>query len=181
MKEEIELLKQSINEEGNRGGDWRTPYEKLIQSVYNQHVLFFALSKNNFNMESISSIPMVGTKDFNGAPSLYIFSDVDIATIWMRHYKHVTEDLKYGLIGAVEKENNDFLQIFQIAKLYGVEYIVLDEGGLLVAITMDDFFDVNKIESDKVYISAEKIDRLLANEEKPTLKFPEVCALPLTR
>lgn len=183
MKETIERLKQLLNEEINKEGDWRTPYDKLIQSVYHQPVLFFALSKEKFNKESINSIPLVSTKDFNGAPSLYVFSDVDLATAWMRHYKYVTEDMKYGLIGAVQKENNDFLQIFQIAMYFGVRYIMLDEGGSLVGIKMDDFMNANKIDTSniKVRISMEEADRLLANKEKPVLEFPEVSAIPLTR
>lgn len=60
--------------------------------------------------------------------------------------------MKYGLIGAVQKENNDFMNANKI--------------------------DTSNI---KVRISMEEADRLLANKEKPVLEFPEVSAIPLTR
>lgn len=183
MKETIETLKQLLNEELNQDGDWRTPYEKIIQSIYHQPVLFFALSKEKFNKERISSIPLVSTKNFDGAPSLYVFSDVDLASAWMSHYNYVTEDMKYGLIGAARKEDNDFLQIFQIAKYFGVRYIMLDEGGSSVGIKMDDFIHANKIDASNINVRVpmEEINRILANNEEPVLEFPEVYAIPLAK
>lgn len=180
----IEELKQKINEAKATDGDWNTPYQELMQAVYNNGVLFFALSKDKFNTETMKSVPLITTKDFGGVPALYIFSDVNTASAWMRHYRYFTEDMKYGLIGAVEKENSsDFLSIFQIAKQIGARMIMLDEGGSYVGIELDAFLKTNHIDESKIerIITKDEADKLLSNESTPGIAFAEMNAIPLTR
>lgn len=183
MIETIEILKQKLNEEKNNKGDWKSVYRELLQEIYKQPVLFFALSRSEFKKERKSSTPLISTKDFGGAPSLYVFSDIEFAASWMRYYKQVIEDIKYGLIGAVRKEENDFLQIFSIAKHMNVQYIMLDEGGAYVGISIDDFLEANQINIHSVQIqfSKEEMEQILENKKQPTLKFNEVFLIPLTR
>jgi len=180
----IEELKQKINEAKETNGDWNSPYQELMKAVYNNSVLFFALSKDKYNAETMKSVPLITTKDFGGIPALYIFSDVNTASAWMRHYRYFTEDMKYGLIGAVEKENSaDFFSIFPIAKLIGARMIMLDEGGSYVGIELDAFLEANNIDSSKAecIITKDEADKLLSNEIAPKIKFAEMNAIPLTR
>ncbi len=183
IAKELEKYKEQLDKEKAKHGNWKKPYEKLIRSVYNQPVLFIALSREKYDTNNNCSIPFVDTKDFGGRPSLYIFSDVNLASNWMVHYGHMTEDERYGLIGAVDKKNNDYLQIFKIAKRLGVEYIMLDEGGLLVGISIDDFIGVNRIDIDdiEIYLTKEEAENLKNNNEVPKLRFPAIPAIPLKK
>ena len=100
MIDRIENHKRLLNEAKNNKGDWRSPYENLMRDLYNLPVLFFALSKDNYDDNSKKSIPLISTKDFNGAPTLYVFSDVDLASNWMVSFTQITsgnEKLAKGL------------------------------------------------------------------------------------
>lgn len=179
MIKEIEKYKYNLNEAKSSKKDWMPAYESLLKEIYNQSVLFIALSKNSFN--NAASIPLISTKDFNGAPALYIFSDVDLASKWMSHYRHISDDQKYGLIGAIEKEY-DFEQVFKIAKLAGVQYIMLDEGGSFVGIKMDDFIRINDINNDvKIYMNEQEIQQVLDTDKGISLRFNEIKAIPLSK
>lgn len=180
----IEELKQKLNEAKASNGDWNTPYQELMEAVYNNSVLFFALSKNEFNPETKKSVPLISTKDFGGIPALYIFTDVNTASAWMRHYRHFTDDLKYGLIGAVEKSNSsNFLSVFSIARHLGAKMIMLDEGSSFVGIDIDSFLSVNSIDAGNIecIITKEEADKLISNQSKSVIKFADMNAIPLTR
>ena len=181
MIDRIENHKRLLNEAKNNKGDWRSPYENLMRDLYNLPVLFFALSKDNYDDNSKKSIPLISTKDFNGAPTLYVFSDVDLASNWMVHYRHTTADLKYGLIGAIDKEPYDFLSVFQIAKSMGVQMIMLDEGGSLVGIDINYFMEVNSLSANNINVplTKEQYDSLLAGGKLPNINFSPVPLIPL--
>lgn len=180
MIQVIEERKKELNE---AGGDWKAPYLALMRELYRQDVLFFALSKSAFDPITGMSTPLISTKDFDGAPALYIFSDTDTATVWMQHYQHVSEDLKFGLIGAIEKENHDFLSVFQIAKSMGAQMIMLDEGGNYIGLGLDAFLEANGMDPTKIEIplSGEETERMLENKESPAIRFSPVAAIPLRR
>ena len=181
MIAKIEEYKRQMDEARQNGGDWKTPYFELIREVYNCDVLFFALSKSGFDQETGTSTPLISTKDFGGAPALYVFSDVDIASVWMQHYRHVTDDMKYGLIGAIRKDEFDFLSVFQIAKSLGAQMMMLDEGGSYVGIDLNTFFDAAGIDPQKVEVplSQGELDRVLDNKEGISIRFVPVPAIPL--
>lgn len=183
MDTNVELYKKKFNEAQQENGDWQDAYIHLMTSVYDVDVLFFALSRDDFNPETKMSEPLVSTKDFDGTPALYVFTDVNLASGWMSHYGHVTEDKKYGLIGAVHKEDHGFLSIFQIAHLMGVKVIMLDEGGSYVGISIKSFLTANDLDSGKIHIqiSNEEAQRLRENNEQPEVQFPKIPVIPLTR
>ncbi len=180
MIKAIEERKKALNA---AGGDWKEPYFALMRELYRQDVLLFALSKSAFDPITGMSTPLISTKDFDGAPALYVFSDTDTATVWMQHYQHVSEDLKFGLIGAIEKEDHDFLSVFQIAKSMGTQMIMLDEGGDYVGLGLDAFFEANGMDPTKIELplSEEEIERMLENKESPAIRFSPVAAIPLGR
>jgi hypothetical protein len=181
MKQKIEKLKTELNTQINRGGDWKKPYTDLMQELYNQEVLFFALSRDEFDSDKKRSRPLISTKDFNGATSLYVFSDVDLASDWMSYYKHITDDRKYGLMGAVAKKDRNFMSVFAIAKLLGIKMIMLDEGGAMVGIELDQFIAVNKIDMRKVEIRVDQVEMeaVLKENQQPGLNFAYVNVIPL--
>lgn len=183
MKQKIEELKAQLNTEINNRGDWQTPYTALMEELYNQELLFFALSRDGFDEDKKQSRPLIGTKDFNGTPALYVFSDIDLASNWMSHYRHVTDDLKYGLIGAVKKKERDFMSVFAIAKLLGTKLIMLDEGGAMAGIELDKFIAVNNIDLNHVEVRVDKatVENLLEGNEQTELNFAYVKAIPLKR
>ena len=180
MSEKIEELKKQIDDAG-RDGDWKTPYTKLMREVYAQDVLFFALSKSEYDPEVKTSTPLISTKDFGGAPALYVFSDVSIASVWMSHYRHVTDDMKYGLIGAIKKDDHGFLSVFQIARKLGAQMMMLDEGGSFVGIALDAFLDANGIDASSIEIPLDEdgLNKLLGGGEAPEIRFAPVPAIPL--
>lgn len=182
-KASLEEFKAQLNKAKEEQGDWKTPYTELMKAVYEQPVLFFALSREQYDKENNTSIPLISTKDFGGVPALYVFSDVNVATGWMQHYGFVTDDMKYGLIGAIRKEQFNFLSVFNIAAHLGAQMIMLDEGGAFVGIRISEFFEANGIDPTKVEvpISKEEAEKMMANNIAPQIGLPKVPAIPLTR
>ncbi len=182
-KASLEEFKAQLNKAKEEQGDWKTPYTELMKAVYEQPVLFFALSREQYDKENNTSVPLISTKDFGGVPALYVFSDVNVATGWMQHYGFVTEDMKYGLIGAIRKDQFNFLSVFTIAAHLGAQMIMLDEGGSFVGIRLGEFFEANGIDPTKVDmpISKEEAEKMMANNIEPQLGFMKVPAIPLTR
>jgi len=144
---DIELIKTRLNEACISQGDWQTPYHELMKNVYELPVLFFALSEEGFNSEDGTGIPLISNKDFNGTPALYIFSDKNTATDWMRNYEAYSKDKKYGLIGEINKETDDYHYVFAIANKCGAKKIMLDEGGSYVGLDLELFFEKNELEA----------------------------------
>ena len=60
---------------------------------------------------------------------------------------------------------------------------MLDEGGLLVGISIDDFIGVNRIDIDdiEIYLTKEEAENLKNNNEVPKLRFPAIPAIPLKK
>ena len=181
MIETIEKLKRQMDEARQKDGDWKTPYYELMKTLYDQEVLFFALSRSEYDPETRTSTPLISTKDFGGVPALYVFSDADIASIWMSHYKHVSEDMKYGLIGAIRKDQFGFLSVFQIAGSLGAQMIMLDEGGDYIGMDISVFLDAVGVDPEKIEIplNQEELDKMLENRESPAVRFVPVPAIPL--
>jgi len=181
MSNEIAALKQQLNEAIQAKGAWQPIYTRLMQAVYELPVIFAALSKSDYDPESHMSKPIISTKDFEGMPTVYLFSDVDIASEWMRHYRHVTDDMKYGLIGALHKEENDFLNFFQIAAKLGIENLLLDEGGAMVGLRTQPFLEANNIDPNNIQlrISQKELEQLQKSGGTPALHFAELDAIPL--
>jgi len=106
---------------------------------------------------------------------------VYIVENWMKNYKHFSDDLQYGLIGAVKKGEYDFLSVFQISKKLGAEMIMLDEGGSYVGIRLDDFFRANDMNPDHVELFLQREDFEQMNKDEPVkIRFPSISAIPLT-
>lgn len=183
MSKQIEEIKQKLNETKEVNGDWNTPYQELMKAVYNSSVLFFALSRKEYDPETMKSVPLISTKDFGGIPALYVFTDVNTASGWMEHYGHFTDDKKYGLIGAAEKIiSNNFYSIFPIAGCLGAKMIMLDEGGSFVGIDIDSFLSANSIDAGNIeyVITKEEAASLVSNHAKPEIKFAGMKVIPLT-
>lgn len=183
MNEAIEAWKRRMEEARKENGDWRTPYRELMRAVYAQDVLFFALSRSGFDPENGTSTPLVSTKDFGGRPALYVFSGIETAEAWMKHYRHVTDDGRYGLIGAVEKEPSGFLSVFPIALRMGAEMIMLDEGGDYVGMGLRQFLEGNGVDPERAELplSKEETDALLSGKDAPALRFARIPAIPLKK
>ncbi len=184
MKDIIEQFKTELKEAKAAGGEWQKPYIALMQEVYKQDVLFVALSRENYDKEKHTSTPLISTKDFEGQPSIYIFSDLDVANAWMQHYHHATEDMTYALIGGSAKSFYDFSAMFQVARVLGTKYIMLDEGANYVGIGIDDFFVANSIDPKKVEVPLpkEQAQAMLRNEKgSNNVQFAPVNAIPLKK
>lgn len=181
MIESIEKYKKLLNEATNNNGDWKSPYENLMRELYKLPVIFFALSRDNYDETNKKSTPLISTKDFNGTPALYVFSDVDLASKWMIGYRHTTDDLKYGLIGAINKEPHDFLYVFQMARALGAQKIMLDEGGDWVGIDINYFMEVNSISTKQVsmLLTEEQFKEVIADNKPPTVRFFPISLIPL--
>ena len=65
-KASLEEFKAQLNKAKEEQGDWKTPYTELMKAVYEQPVLFFALSREQYDKENNTSVPLISTKDFGG-------------------------------------------------------------------------------------------------------------------
>ena len=177
----IETLKKELKNAQNSGGDWETPYFNLLKEIYNCEVLFAALSKSDYDSNNHTSKPLVSTKDFDGTPSIYVFSDIEIATLWMRHYRHITDDMKYILIGALKKDFYDFKNLFQIAYALGITKVMLDEGIDYVGFDLEVFVEVNQIKIENIILPISMKDSGSIRENNCELEicFARVEAIPL--
>lgn len=180
MNAEIERLKKELSDAIDGNADWKGPYRQLMKTLYSQPVLYFALSKQQFDLDSGTSIPLISTKDFGGAPALYVFSDMEIAKVWDDHYGHVSADGRFMLIGAMEKEPFGFNSVFQLAVGMQVEGIMLDEGGSYAGLELNAFLSANELDPDTVEIplSPEDQEALLSGNENG-ISFVPVKATPM--
>lgn len=184
MVDIIETLKRDIDAAVAQKGDWKLAYTQLMQEVYKQDVLFFALSRGSYDEETHTSVPLMSTKDFGGQPALYVFTDVNLAGGWMNAYKNVSPDMQYGLIGAISKESHGFLYIFETARAMGARMIMLDEGGKWIGLDMDTFFEANGLDASSVsmIMTQEEVEELTSDSSKSvSLHFARVPAIPLQR
>lgn len=183
MVEIIEKLKVEVHETAAQKRDWKPAYRQLMQEVFNQDLLFFALSLGNYDEQTHSSVPLLSTKDFGGQPALYVFTDVNTAGGWMSAYKNVSPDMQYGLIGAVSKEHN-FLYVFETARAMGASMIMLDEGGKWIGLDMNTFFEVNGLSTSEVsmVMTQEEMQELTSDPTKSvSLHFARIPAIPLKK
>lgn len=180
MNHVIEALKNELRDSQEVKGDWQIPYRNLMRELFRQDCLFIALSKEDYKPDSKSSTPLISTKDFNGLPALYIFSDRSLASNWMAHYKHFTEDGSCGLIGTIRKENQ-FSSLFQLAQLMGAEKIMLDEGASFVGMDLKYFIEVNAIDKDSIGmpVDQKQVQDILNQNGQINLTLPLIAALPI--
>ena len=131
--------------------------------------------------DSKTSTPLISTKDFDGAPTIYVFSDIEIATEWMKQYRFFTEDMRYAFIGAIKKDNFDYCSLYQIAARLGTQMIMLDEGGDYIGMDISVFLDAVGVDPEKIEIplNQEELDKMLENRESPAVRFVPVPAIPL--
>ena len=178
----IKDLKEELSARINAGGDWQEVHTKLIRELYGLDTIFVALSREKYDANTHLSEPLISTKDFNGAPTIYVFSDINIATEWMKQYRHITEDMRYAFIGALKKDSFDYCALYQIAARFGTQMIMLDEGARYVGITMKEFLDTNNIDINdiRVPIDKQKMESMMANNTRPELAFVPVPAIGLT-
>ena len=183
----IELLKREIREVVNDDRkDWRMPYMELLSEVFNQPVLFFGLSERDFNPENATSTPLISSKDFDGDPALYVFTDIEVATNWMRAYRAVSADVNdtlYGRVGAIHKEPYEFNYVFSLACRLGVKHIMLDESGDHIGLDLKAFILQNKIDMKEVQMLVTKADAqdMLKNDRIPIIRLPRIEAIPISR
>ena len=186
MKKHIEDLKMRFHEARMGGKGCVNEYIELMQAVYQLPVVFTVLSREDFDNEKKTSIPWVckaPNDDFKD-PTIYIFSDLDLAVNWMNHFRYVTEDMAYGLIGAAEKKPFDLqLSLYQVARAVGVKNILLDDGGTFVWLGLENFIDANDIDKEhiNVFMGEEYKDQLISGQITPKVGFTRMKALPTMR
>ena len=178
----IESLVLKIREEARAKHDWHPTYDELVKALFNLETVWIALSREKYNPEKHESEPLISTKDFNGAPSLYVFSTKEKAIEWAKWYNAVTPDSKYYYMGKIDKEPLDFGSLYQIAAYVGAKWVLLDEGGAYMGIVIGDIFAANGIDprSIKMPVSVEDIDRVKSDPSTQfSLKFAPVKVLPI--
>ncbi len=180
MKEHIEELKKRFHDVRLSGKGCEKEWYDLMRAVYQLPVVFTVLSSEDFDPQTKTSTPFICSKILDKEPTIYLFSDLDLAEGWMNHFHYTTADQCYGLIGAVEKNFYSQLSMYEVARAVGVKNIMLDEGGMFVWIRMEDFFDANGIDKSeiRVNITKEESDRMIEKGERPELKFSRIAAIP---
>lgn len=119
--------------------DRRSAYIRFLKTLYNTDHLFIALSKEKFGQESGKSFPLCSNKDFD-TPSYYLFTNLDLAKKWCKHYKTVLEDGRY-LIAKLNK--SDYDGFFQTALLFGTGRGLINEGDNFVTFGFKDILTQN--------------------------------------
>ena len=132
--------------------------DEIMEKLYQSTAIYTVLSASKAEMSTMTSIPFVSTKD--RYPALYLFTSPDKALAWCHYYNHFYN--KRALIAKMEKEDQDFRQLFPIAIQMGVEMIMLNEGGAWINLSLKDFVKKNNI-SMSIY-SKDQADNLLGEK-----------------
>ena len=183
MNMKIEELKKELNRCIEAKEDWKPSYYGMMKELYESVLLFIGLSISQYDDATHTSVPLASAKDFGGQPAIYVFTDIEYATNWMRNYRNVSPDMKYGLIGAILKNEHDFMYVFNTARALDIKMIMLDEGGTWVGLDMDSFFSVNDISTTdmSMILTEEEMNNIVNNNEGSIpIKFARLAAIPLT-
>ena len=164
----IEELKNQVKQQMIDKLDFHESHKELVKELFNMENIWVALSKEKYVNDSHISIPLISTKDFDGVPSIYVFTKKEVAIEWAKHYNQISSDSEYYLVGKIEKGPCEFNSFYQLAFFYGAKFCLLDEGDNPIPIGLGDIFNHNGLDPKKIKlaISAEALESAKDNPPK---------------
>ena len=104
----------SIKEPGTKG--FADLYKEMLEFLYNLDGLYFILSTDYMDKTRGISVPLALKP--NNQPSIYAFTDIDLAKKWCNHYRHLLGDIEP--IAYIKRAEDEYRNVFQIAFQLGI-------------------------------------------------------------
>ena len=165
---EIDRLIAKSKEMNPRSGEFRALADEVMEKLYLCPFLYVALSRSGFSVDTMTSSPLISTKDER--PALYLFTSLDKGQFWCRHYRHYHDSLP--LLAQIKKTDFDFRQLFPIAARLGAELLIINEGSVFMGLSLREFVQKNRLSLNMMIVNAEKVPEIL-DSDSFQLELPE--------
>jgi hypothetical protein len=154
----------SIKEPGSKA--FNELYIEMIQYIYNLDGFYIVLGKDYLDEARGLSIPLALKKD--KFPAIYIFTDLELAKGWCKHYHYYYDEDKCP-IGYAPKNQMEFLNIFQIAYQLGIYKCFVNEGDRMLCMNIADMIKVNNMDTRMMAMQIPQVEELLKQGKKPKI------------
>lgn len=141
-------------------------YVEMLQFIYNLDGFYVVLGKDYMDSTRGLSVPLALKKD--KFPAIYIFTDLELAKGWCRHY-HYYFDNDSCPIGYAQKSQFEFLNIFQIAYQLGIYKCFINEGDRMLCMNIADMIKVNNMNTSTMALKIEQLEELLKQKKQPKI------------
>lgn len=146
----IESFKQFYKQKKDSKKNCKDANKIIVKELFNLESIWVALSKERYSVDGCISIPLISNRDKDLGPNIFVFSRKEYAVEWAKHYNHFSPDIKYYLVGKIDKNPLDFRSFYQTASALGAIWCLLDEGYRNVPITLCDIFEQNGLNPRKI-------------------------------
>lgn len=154
----------SIKEPGSKA--FNELYIEMLQFLNNLDGLYVILSTEYMEKTRGLSVPLALKKE--KMPSIYIFTDLELAKNWCKHYRHFYDGDK-APIGYLPKSEFGFLYVFQIAFQLGIYKCMVNEGDRLLCLNIADMIKANNLNQGAMLMNVETIESYLKKNKQPKL------------
>lgn len=156
----------SIKEPGTKG--FTDLYAEMLTFINKLDGLYVILATDYMDKTRGLSIP-IALKP-NGQPSIYVFTDLELAKKWCHHYHHFMNDKKEP-VGYIKSSDREFLNLFQIAYQLGIYKCVVNEGDRMLAMNIADMIQINKLSQSSMIMDIKTVERYLIQKKIPKVNI----------
>lgn len=136
IQQQILYMRQCMNQ-------YHSYLQKAQELIYTIPELYIAIDKKSVNLDTKTGIPLVKS-NVQHENAIFLFSDRLNAVQWAEHYKAVTDDQKYCLVGMVDPSVSVRYLLFKAAFAQHVTSAMVDEGQLRIPIRVNDLIDTGE-------------------------------------
>lgn len=153
----------SIKEPGTKG--FADLYKEMLEFLYNLDGLYFILSTDYMDKTRGISVPLALKP--NNQPSIYAFTDIDLAKKWCNHYRHLLGDIEP--IAYIKRAEDEYRNVFQIAFQLGIFKCVVNEGDRMLALNIADMIQINNLDQSNMILNVKAIEGYLRQGKMPRI------------
>ena len=153
----------SIKEPGTKG--FAELYREMLEFLYNLDGLYFILSTDYMDKTRGISVPLALKP--NKQPSIYAFTDLELAQKWCAHYRHLLEGTEP--IAYLKREDDEYRNVFQIAFQLGIFKCVINEGDRMLALNIADMIQINNLNQNNMILNVKAIESYLIQGKMPRI------------
>lgn len=138
-------------------------FRGILQSICDIDKIYIALSRKSFDQKTATALPIVTNKD--GNPSIYIFTDIEVAKKWIARYDNYLPG-GIPLLGEVHRKDG-FDSLFAIASKMGPNLCTLNDSGAFFVFNVKLFMEINNLSPViKLRVPKVEAEKFMLNKSK---------------
>ncbi|MDE6209169.1 MAG: DUF677 domain-containing protein [Lachnospiraceae bacterium] len=154
----------SIKEPGTKG--FASLYAEMLEFLNKLDGLYVILATDYMDKTRGLSVPLALKP--NGQPSIYVFTDLELAKKWCHHYHHLMKDNKEP-VGYLKSSDREFLHLFQTAYQLGIYKCIVNEGDRMLALNIADMIQINNLSQSSMVLDIKTIENYLKQNKIPKI------------